>query len=72
MSQNDNNQIKKQNGIANRPVAKFTAALSLIGTLGASFAMFYQGITIPEAGYALIGSIVTGASVFLFKTEDVA
>ncbi|MCH9658478.1 hypothetical protein K0U27_07265 [archaeon] len=52
-----------------RPIAKITAAVSLIGTLGASFVMFYNDIVIPEAGYALIGSIVTGAVMFLFKRD---
>jgi len=32
--------------------------------------MFYHGLVIPEAGYALIGSIVASASTFLFMSEQ--
>lgn len=53
-----------------KPVAKFTAATAILGTLAASFVMFYQGIPIPEAGYALIGGIISGAGVYLFKKDS--
>ena len=52
-----------------KPIAKLTAAISILGTLGTSFFMFYQGVDIPEAGYALIGGIISGATVFLFKKD---
>jgi len=52
-----------------RPIARLTASIAILGTLGSTFFMFYTGITIPEAGYALIGSIVTGASTYLFMSE---
>lgn len=51
------------------PVSKITAATVITGTIAATFTMFYHGISIPEAGYALIGGIVVGAGNFLFKRD---
>ncbi len=56
--------------IVNQPISKVTAAASILGTLAASFYMFTVGVDIPEAGYGLIGAIISGATVFLFTKDD--
>ena len=52
--------------IINQPISKITASASILGTLAASFYMFSTAVDIPEAGYGLIGAIISGATVFLF------
>lgn len=52
-----------------RPVARITSSIAILGTLASVFIMFYHGLDVPEAGYGLIGGIVSGASTYLFMSE---
>lgn len=56
----------------NRPVAKFTASIAILLTLGATFLMMFNQIPIPEAGVAIISGIVSSAGTFLFLSEKIA
>ena len=56
--------------IIDQPISKVTASAAILFTLAASFYMFTAGVDIPEAGYGLIGAILSGATVFLFTKDD--
>ena len=52
-----------------KSTAKITAVVSLIGTLGAIFVIFYNDIVMPESEYTLAGRASLWGVMLLFKKD---
>ena len=52
-----------------KPIAKITAAVTLIGTLAAYFLLVWHGVDLPTAGFAFVGGLAGSAATFLFMAE---
>ena len=54
----------------NRPIAKLTAAIAIIGTMAAYFGLVvFLERGMNAEGYAFIGAVIGAATMFLFSDE---
>lgn len=56
--------------MVNRPIAKLTAAIAIIGTMAAYFGLVvFLERSMNAEGYAFIGAVIGAATMFLFSDE---